>query len=358
MMAFSTLLATTLLLMMMVSGSRASEDIMISNLQTQLPFDVNHKLATHAILYTPSCGRFLISDDDSRIFAFHPVTGDALIDLGLNDNDAIVCHAVLVERGVDRKLIHAVMPHKRKTPEQSMADFIEASRKVEICFLNYLDQEHPLQTKWIHPQTGEKKNHMELHYGERKTRCFASFLGHEFEVYQNDDTEKPVALFTVEYTTVIAFGVHVITDHRPPSHDFDAEIARTLRTEWTRHQRVTRTFSPLGFSKGRLPDDVFGSMSAFFYNNRQHAVLEEWGGKGVFVNWWETDCSFIQIPWQLKNLWQERLRNLVQDWAGVPIEQTDMYGLRRYEQGARLLTHVDRVTTHAVSLIVNIAQST
>lgn len=33
-----------------------------------------------------------------------------------------------------------------------------------------------------------------------------------------------------------------------------------------------------------------------------------------------------------------------------------MYGLRRYEEGARLLTHVDRLSTHAVSLIVNVAQ--
>lgn len=78
--------------------------------------------------------------------------------------------------------------------------------------------------------------------------------------------------------------------------------------------------------------------------------------QGVFVNWWETDVYFIQIPWNLKVVWQERLLTLVQDWAGVPIEQTVMYGLRQYESGARLLTHVDRVTTHAVSLIVNVAQ--
>jgi hypothetical protein len=107
---------------------------------------------------------------------------------------------------------------------------------------------------------------------------------------------------------------------------------------------------------GRLPDDVFASMSSFYYNNRFHKSNEEWGGRGVFVNWWETDCSFIQIPWQIKTLWQDRLRELVEVWAGVPVEQTDMYGMRQYEQGARLLTHVDREATHAVSLIVNIAQ--
>ena len=64
----------------------------------------------------------------------------------------------------------------------------------------------------------------------------------------------------------------------------------------------------------------------------------------------------IQIPWSIKDYWQKRLVDLVSDWAGVPVEQTVMYGLRQYESGARLLTHVDRLSTHVVSLIVNVAQ--
>ena len=74
------------------------------------------------------------------------------------------------------------------------------------------------------------------------------------------------------------------------------------------------------------------------------------------MNWWETDVFFVQIPWNLKKLYQGRLKDMVEEWAGEPVEQTVMYGLRMYTEGARLLTHVDRHTTHAVSLIVNIAQ--
>jgi hypothetical protein len=40
----------------------------------------------------------------------------------------------------------------------------------------------------------------------------------------------------------------------------------------------------------------------------------------------------------------------------VELELTDIYGMRRYEDGARLLTHVDREATHAASLIINVAQ--
>jgi hypothetical protein len=64
------------------------------------------------------------------------------------------------------------------------------------------------------------------------------------------------------------------------------------------------------------------------------------------------------MPWGLKGYWQTRLQQVVQRWVGehIPIENTDIYGIRKYQDGARLLSHVDRTQTHAVSLIVNIAQ--
>ena len=126
--------------------------------------------------------------------------------------------------------------------------------------------------------------------------------------------------------------------------------------EWRKHTEGERTFSSLGFAKGALPRDLFASMASFYYNNRHHAVNEEWEGKGVFVNWWETDVKFVAVPWRMKKKWQLRLMELVSAWAGVELEETSMYGLRQYETGARLLSHVDRLPTHAVSLIVNIAQ--
>lgn len=51
-----------------------------------------------------------------------------------------------------------------------------------------------------------------------------------------------------------------------------------------------------------------------------------------------------------------RIKKLVEDWVGIDLEITDIYGMRRYEDGARLLTHVDREATHAASVIMNIDQ--
>ena len=195
---------------------------------------------------------------------------------------------------------------------------------------------------------------MEIEFGEKKTRCFQSFVGHSF-VARDGATGEVVKEFKVEFVMSLGIGQSPPSGN-PEGHNFDKEIKDTLHKEWKKHNRIKRTFSPLGFKKAKLPDDVFAMMGAFYYNNRANNVNEEWNGKGVFINWWETDCSFIQLPWATKQIWQIRLRELVEAWAGVPVEQTDMYGLRQYEPGARLLTHVDRESTHAVSLIVNLAQ--
>lgn len=78
---------------------------------------------------------------------------------------------------------------------------------------------------------------------------------------------------------------------------------------------------------------------------------------GYFVNWWQVTPYMILMPTKLKKLWQERLRLLVQAWiGGIPLENTDIYGIRRYQDGARLLTHTDRESTHAASLIINVDQ--
>lgn len=65
---------------------------------------------------------------------------------------------------------------------------------------------------------------------------------------------------------------------------------------------------------------------------------------------------FVFILCYQQKKWQAQLRGLVEAWSGAELELTDIYGMRRYEEGARLLTHVDREQTHALSLIVNVAQ--
>jgi len=327
----------------------------IESITRDLEYDGNNKLKHHYLVYpagNPDCEA--ARKTLPYMIKSAALSGEALqaVFPGAAEGD---CVAACLEKGTDRSVAYATMPHRHFDGKEGTFDdfWNDSCQAVEVCLLNYHSQTTPIKISWISPE-GVKRDHLDIDFGERGTRCFQSFLGHKF-VAEDGDTGALIEEITIEHITTKAFGISP-PNGNPAHRDFDKEIKDTLRNEWKRHQRVKRTFSELGFKKGRLPDDIFASMGAFYYNNRKNIVREEWNRKGVFVNWWETDCSFLQIPWAMKAKWQERLRLLVEAWAGVPIEQTDMYGLRQYEHGARLLTHVDRESTHAVSLIVNIAQ--
>jgi len=50
------------------------------------------------------------------------------------------------------------------------------------------------------------------------------------------------------------------------------------------------------------------------------------------------------------------LTPMAEKWAGLPLELTSVYGVRRYKRGAVLYTHLDKLSTHVISVIINIAQ--
>lgn len=79
------------------------------------------------------------------------------------------------------------------------------------------------------------------------------------------------------------------------------QILQTFKGEWIHSNDCKRTFTKLGFNKGRLPPDLFASIEAYYYNNRDHLAIEEWHKKGgVHVNWYEVPAFMIQMPWELK----------------------------------------------------------
>mmetsp|Transcript_44644 Transcript_44644/g.136180 ORF Transcript_44644/g.136180 Transcript_44644/m.136180 type:complete len:192 (+) Transcript_44644:281-856(+) len=78
----------------------------------------------------------------------------------------------------------------------------------------------------------------------------------------------------------------------------------------TNTKKATRTFTKLGFERGRLPDDLFASMSAYYYNNKDYHALEE-KYQSRFINWWEKDVFLIQAPIDLKLEWQNRIKVII-----------------------------------------------
>ena len=288
----SIVLITQLLLLLLTNGvspatiiGEASSTPILS-LPNDLAYDENGKLMRHQLVYTAACAPSLATTSAPDRFEFHEVQGPARAEL-FGETAESSCHAACLERGVDQTLVAAVMPHKIYSSSAANNGDLsmwmrDVCSRVEVCVMNYIDTANAVSLYWIHGSSQQRQHHMDIEYGERKTRCFSSYIGHQFEATSQSGTV--VGEFTVEFTTVLAFG-QAPTLVRSTVEDKTQQIQSTLLHEWTRHRRVTRTFSPLGFAKGRLPDDVFASMGAFYYNNRNYKVNEEWQGKGVFVNW-------------------------------------------------------------------------
>lgn len=136
---------------------------------------------------------------------------------------------------------------------------------------------------WVDINTGNKVHNADLKPGERNTNFITTFVGHTFEVYDSHpDKEDPLHNQLLHKFTVQNNGIIGFNNHRQPTlpkEHVAQEVKRTLTSEWERHSKVKRTFSPLGFDKGRLPDDLYASLGSYYYNNRNapHVVHEEWG---------------------------------------------------------------------------------
>jgi len=270
---------------------------------SDLDFDDRDKLAKHYVVFPsdrPECPTHRLDTGETAAghgFAARAVDGDLLarvfphrgtgssylgrkhrgsdleIPAGLEDDR---CLAACLERGTDiavaghtMPLFHYAAAVDDGSAQERRSDFDEwlkeTCRKMEVCFVNYATKT-PLEVFWL-ADDGRRVKQFDLEYGERQTRCFRSFVGHTFEAL--DEATDFYQQTTIEHITTMAFGTS------PPSssqrfeglHEVERTVKNALDEEWKKHNVVQRTFSSLGFSKGKLPLDVFASMGAFYYNN-------------------------------------------------------------------------------------------
>jgi hypothetical protein len=262
-----------------------------------LDYDENQRLSTHYLLYTGNgCARV-----DHLALDFREVleAKGELKDLFFrnSDNFGKTCSLVCLERGTHYDHVAYPTPQQQHVVaginEDPMSWIVPNCQAAELGLISYLDSEAPVY--WI-DHNKERVNVGTIEPGERNTFWITSYLGHEFEVVNPAD-ETDVYHYTVKYNSINAIGEYVSGLMERDVHE---EVHSTFEQEWVRAHQVKRTFTPFGFNKGKLPLDLFSSMSAYYYNNRNAATVEEWEQKGVFVNWWERDVFFISMPFKLK----------------------------------------------------------
>lgn len=71
----------------------------------------------------------------------------------------------------------------------------------------------------------------------------------------------------------------------------------------------------------------------------------------------KVEVVYMKDSRRVKRVLGEELKEIAEDWAGLELELSAVYGVRKYQRGARLALHVDKMSTHVVSFIMNLQQT-
>jgi hypothetical protein len=99
-----------------------------------------------------------------------------------------------------------------------------------------------------------------------------------FEVI-DPETDELLLRTVVRYDCFFIVGTPVRPDSSymtDPPELISEGVEETLSHEFNRSKQVIRTFTRFGFDKGRLPEDIYGSMLTYLYNNRHSRYIEDW----------------------------------------------------------------------------------
>mmetsp|Transcript_2691 Transcript_2691/g.2568 ORF Transcript_2691/g.2568 Transcript_2691/m.2568 type:complete len:494 (-) Transcript_2691:235-1716(-) len=130
-----------------------------------------------------------------------------------------------------------------------------------------------------------------------------------------------------------------------------------------RQPRSMQNYTDIGFKKIKAPADVFKLIKKFWDTNGDNRVDENWPKGNTYTNHWESKTRMVSVEnsslrgggQQLKQAIWNAAKSEIEEWTGQELTQCSLYGIRVYEEGALLASHVDRMPLVS-SAIVNVAQ--
>jgi len=146
----------------------------------------------------------------------------------------------------------------------------------------------------------------------------------------------------------------------PPTESLERQRRASDRARFEQNRRQpgkVKRFTEVGWKATRIPDDLYANIKHFYDTSKHLAVREAWAAADTFTNHWQSDIHMMHVSPPMTNAIFNTIRPILEEWAGVPkLVPTSCYGIRIYGNGSRLEEHVDRISTHAVSAILQIAQ--
>ena len=118
-----------------------------------------------------------------------------------------------------------------------------------------------------------------------------------------------------------------------------------------------------GFKKIKTPPALFKLVKDFWDKNKDNGKLEQWFAGNTYTNHWDSPTHMVSVEdsslrgggYRLKQKIWDAAHDVMQEWTGEELTQCSLYGVRVYEEGAMLATHVDRLPLVS-SAIINVDQ--
>eukprot|EP01084_Bolivina_argentea_P138093 243197_1 len=114
------------------------------------------------------------------------------------------------------------------------------------------------------------------------------------------------------------------------------------------------TFTETGFKNMAMPKELCDYLQEYHKESIGKKRKEGFPKDGTQINAREISTFMMHIPPDKKMWIGGLLQPMMEEWSGVKLKYSTIYGLREYIKGAVLKTHCDRVETHVVSVILHV----
>jgi len=161
---------------------------------------------------------------------------------------------------------------------------------------------------------------------------------------------------------------------RPPTEKYFESLAKKMTTAeqrarlerqrnderrlWLNSEqpKILPKLTPRGYELRRIPQEAYDLLWNFYQRHRREAGIEKWSKSNSYVNHWEVPTSMIYVTQELRLAVSSILKPVLEQWSGQELQLSSMYGIRLYHNNSWLKDHVDVLSTHAVSAIMQVDQ--
>jgi hypothetical protein len=133
--------------------------------------------------------------------------------------------------------------------------------------------------------------------------------------------------------------------------------------EWVRcgnYPPQLKRYTKNGYHKMKMPEEAKTRLLAHYNKHKRSRKTENWRKNQTQTNFHEVPMTMVELDLdraERDSIGNDLIAPILQEWTKTPsLKLNSFYGIREYHRGSELHMHIDRMESHAISGILNLAQ--